>query len=223
VGHALVVWLVALVISQLVLGSMIAALDLSTDNEEWPLWFIAVAFVPLGFGLVCGSILVSRRWGTGDVRKDYRFRFRPIDVLGLPLGAVFQLVFVPLLYRALWFIDPDQVDDEARALTDQASDAVGVLLLIVLVVVLAPIVEELFFRGLLMRALQARVNDALAIVVSAVLFALAHFQTVQFPALVMFGLIAGVIAQRVGRLGPSICFHAGFNLATVVVLTDLVG
>jgi membrane protease YdiL (CAAX protease family) len=36
---------------------------------------------------------------------------------------------------------------------------------------------------------------------------------------VMFGIMAGVIAQRVGRIGPAICFHAGFNLATVISLS----
>ena len=34
----------------------------------------------------------------------------------------------------------------------------------------------------------------------------------------MFGLVAGYCAQRTGRLGMSICAHAGFNATTVVVL-----
>jgi membrane protease YdiL (CAAX protease family) len=58
----------------------------------------------------------------------------------------------------------------------------------------------------------------LALIVSAVLFALAHFQVLQFPGLVLFGMVAGYLAQRSGRLGPAIFAHMGFNAATVVVL-----
>jgi membrane protease YdiL (CAAX protease family) len=49
-------------------------------------------------------------------------------------------------------------------------------------------------------------------------FALSHFQLIQFPALFVFGLVVGALAVRFGRLGPSIWTHAGFNLASVVLL-----
>ena len=77
-----------------------------------------------------------------------------------------------------------------------------------MVVVGAPIIEELFFRGLLMRSIQARWNDSLALVASSLFFALVHFQPLQIPGLFMFGLIAGTCAQRTGRLGMSIFAHA---------------
>ena len=92
------------------------------------------------------------------------------------------------------------------------------VLLVVLVVVGAPIIEELFFRGLLLRSIQARWSDTLALVGSSVLFGLAHFELLQLPALVMFGLVAGYCAQRTGRLGMSIWAHVGFNATTVAFL-----
>lgn len=191
-----------------------------TTQDELPLWFLALAQVPLWVGLVGSTLFISRQFGTGDVRRDYGFRAKPIDAaVGLPLGIAAQLVFVPLLYRYLLpFIDSERVTEPAKQLTEKATGA-GLLLLAVLVVVGAPLIEELFFRGLLLRALQGRYTNLLALGVSSVLFGLAHFQLVQFPALVMFGLLAGFLAQRTGRLGPSIFAHAGFNLATVLVLT----
>jgi len=45
-----------------------------------------------------------------------------------------------------------------------------------------------------------------------------HHVPLQFPALVMFGLIAGVLVQRDGRLGRAVWAHVGFNSWTVGVL-----
>jgi uncharacterized protein len=70
----------------------------------------------------------------------------------------------------------------------------------------------------LMRAIQARWNDSLALVASALFFALVHFQPLQIPGLFAFGLILGACAQRTGRLGMGILAHSAFNATAVVML-----
>jgi len=219
VGIALAGWLAALVISNVGAVLILSATGYAnTDYKDLPLWLIAVLQVPLWLGLLGAVIVVSRRFGTGSLRKDYGFWFRASDVIGVPIGVVVQLVFLPLLYRALSiFVDTSKVDEPAKNLTDRAQ-GIGVVLLVVLVVVGAPIVEELFFRGLLLRSIEARWNDTLALWASAILFGLAHFELLQLPALVLFGLVAGYCAQRTGRLGMSIWAHAGFNATTVAFL-----
>ncbi len=82
----------------------------------------------------------------------------------------------------------------------------------------SPLVEEVFFRGLVLKALEARWQPRTALVASSLVFGAAHFQPLQFPALVMFGLIAGVLVQRDGRLGRAVWAHVGFNSWTVGVL-----
>jgi uncharacterized protein len=219
VGIALLGWFAALVISNIGAVVILAATDYSgVDYDSLPLWLIAVLQVPLWLGLVGAVVVVSNRFGTGSLRKDYGFSFRTGDILGFPIGVVVQLVFVPLLYRALSVVvDTSAVDEPAKNLTDRAQ-GIGVALLVVLVVVGAPIIEELFFRGLLLRSIQARWNDTLALLASSILFGLAHFELLQLPALVLFGLVAGYCAQRTGRLGMSIWAHVGFNATTVVFL-----
>jgi uncharacterized protein len=218
-GIALAGWFAALVFSNIGAVIILAATDYSgTDYIDLPLWLIAVLQIPLWIGLFGVVVIVSRRFGTGSLRKDYGFRFRSSDILGLPIGVVVQLVFVPLLYRLLSIVvDTSSVSEPAEQLTDRA-EGIGVALLVVLVVAGAPIIEELFFRGLLLRSIQARWSDSLALVASSVLFGLAHFELLQLPALVMFGLVAGYCAQRTGRLGMSIWAHAGFNGTTVAFL-----
>jgi membrane protease YdiL (CAAX protease family) len=86
------------------------------------------------------------------------------------------------------------------------------------VAVVAPVVEELFFRGLVLRSLERRVGTAWAVVGSAVAFGLAHFELLQLPALVGVGVVCGVLAVRTGRLGPGIFVHAAFNAVAVATL-----
>jgi membrane protease YdiL (CAAX protease family) len=80
-------------------------------------------------------------------------------------------------------------------------------------------VEELFFRGLVQRAVARRFGRVAAIGASAVLFGLAHFELLQLPALILFGVVLAVLADRTGRLGPGIVAHAAFNAVTVLTLT----
>ncbi len=219
IGIALAGWFAAIVFSNFGALVILAAAGYSgTDYIDLPLWLIAVLQIPLWVGLVGVVVIVSRRFGTGSLRKDYGFRFRSSDIAGLPIGIVIQLVFVPLLYRVLSVVvDTSSVSQPAEQLTDRA-EGIGIALLVVLVVAGAPIIEELFFRGLLLRSIEARWSDSLALVGSSILFGLAHFELLQLPALVMFGLVAGYCAQRTGRLGMSIWAHAGFNGTTVAFL-----
>ena len=57
-----------------------------------------------------------------------------------------------------------------------------------------------------------------AIAGSALVFGLSHFELYQLPALVVFGVILGVLAVRTGRLGPGIWAHGVFNLVAVIAV-----
>jgi hypothetical protein len=193
----------------------------NVNDEDRPLWVDALLLVPLWVGLLAATVIISRRWGTGRLRDDYGLRFRAFDLLGVPIGVASQVVLVPALYWVLELLLPWNLGDvsgQARTLTDRAGSDAEIVLLVLMVVVGAPIIEELFFRGLLMRSIQARWNDGLALVVSSLFFSLVHFQPLQFAGLFAFGLVLGTCAQRTGRLGMSIFAHAAFNATAVVML-----
>jgi membrane protease YdiL (CAAX protease family) len=189
--------------------------------EDLPLSLVALTQIPLWAGYL-GVPWYAARWKGDGLRHDFHLWMRWTDVpLGLAAGLVTQLVLVPVLYApALWLtdIDADELSKEAQDLTDKATDPLGVVLLVVIVVVLAPVIEELFFRGLFQRATYRRFGSALAIVFPAVVFGAVHLQPLQFPALVLFGLVAGMLVARFDRLGPAIWAHVGFNAIAVVSL-----
>jgi membrane protease YdiL (CAAX protease family) len=217
-GHAFAAWLIAALVA---LSGQIAILAatgyVDVTVEDRPLWLDAVLLIPLWVSLLVATIIISNHWGTGRLRDDYGLRFRAFDLLGVPIGIASQAVLIPAIYWILR-VSSEDVSSQARTLTDRAGSDAEVVLLVLMVIVGAPIIEELFFRGLLMRAIQARWNDGLALVASALFFALVHFQPLQIPGLFAFGLILGTCAQRTGRLGMSILAHAAFNGTAVVML-----
>ncbi len=190
-----------------------------TGRREESLGLVMVTLAAQWVGLVGAAVATSRWKGSGSLAEDFGLRVEAGDILpGLALGVGAQLVVMPLLYVPFKLLDPDlNLAEEARQLTALARGP-GLAVLAVSLVIGAPLVEELFFRGLLLRALDRRYGGRWAVGVSAVAFGLTHFQPLQLLGLVVFGVILGVLAQRRGRLGASVVAHAAFNATTVVLL-----
>jgi membrane protease YdiL (CAAX protease family) len=83
--------------------------------------------------------------------------------------------------------------------------------LLFMLVILAPVLEELFFRGLMLRGFLSHYGAAKAILGSALLFAAAHFNPWQFSAAFCAGLLFGWWFLRTGSLLPCIIGHAVHN------------
>ena len=182
-------------------------------------WQFALLQLPLWLTLAVVTWAVVRRHGV-DLRAALGLTQRWYDVfVGLASGLLTQLLLVPAIYLPLApFIDAEEVEEPARRIMSLADGPAGVAVVVVGVLLVAPFVEELYFRGLLLRALWGRMGRTAVVVVSSVLFGLAHVQLLQLPALVAFGLVAGVLVVATKRLAPAMWAHAAFNSFTVVQL-----
>lgn len=214
-GDAAIGLLVGWLAAAIVVASLVGGSSSTTPS----LGVQALGEAALWLGLLGVPLYASRRKGRGDLTQDFGFSFRWSDpFVGLPIGVACQLLLVPLIYLPMeQFFTKHQLEEPVRKITGSAHGA-GYLALTIVVVVGAPIVEELFFRGLLLRSLQRRFGDRWAVLGSAVVFGVAHFEPLQLPALVALGVILGAMAVSTKRLGPSIFAHAGFNLVTMVAL-----
>lgn len=85
-------------------------------------------------------------------------------------------------------------------------------------IVLAPIVEEVFFRGILYPYLKQRTRQGFALVVTSVLFAAIHFNVTIFIPLVFFGIVLALLYERTDSLLTPIATHAIFNATNFVML-----
>lgn len=180
---------------------------------------LALGQIGLWLGLLGSVLWAGRRKGTGRVGGDFGFRWRPLDlVIGPVIGLGSQLLLVPLIYLPLrWFIENPDVSKPARELAEQARGPAYIGFAAVAILA-APVIEELFFRGLVLRSILRRFGTGWAVTGSAAAFGVAHLQLLQLPALVALGLVLGLMAVRTGRLGPGIAAHAAFNALAVVSL-----
>jgi CAAX protease family protein len=217
---AVVTWLIAFVLGQLVSTLIIATSGAeSSDNVPIPTLFAGVAATWIAY--LAGMYVASQRSGSGDVVEDYAIRAKAIDVIGLPIGVLTQLVLVPLVYvplRALWpsTFSEDRLSETAQKLADRAQGGTMVIL-VLMVCIGAPLVEELVYRGMLQRSFAARTSHIVAWLVTALWFTLIHFRPVEYPGLFVFALVTGACLMITDRLGMSMATHIAFNVTGLLL------
>ncbi len=194
------------------------------ENIDEPNWLLGVSAILLWGPFLLALSFASRRKGSGNFVKDYSLRFRFIDLLGVPIGVLSQVFLVGLVTWPFHLLfpekfDPKNVEKRARDLFDNAH-GIWLVVLVIVVVVGAPIVEELVYRGLIHGHLRKSINEIVALFLTAVWFAGIHFQIVEFPGLFAFALVLGSCFYFTNRLGMSVVAHIAFN-ATGLILVAL--
>ena len=88
-----------------------------------------------------------------------------------------------------------------------------------LVVILAPLSEELLFRGWIYTALRSRFGFAAALWATAILFALAHWEPTHLYAVVILpiGLVLGYLRERTGSTRATTLFHMIYNFSALAL------
>lgn len=99
----------------------------------------------------------------------------------------------------------------------------GVVVFVVIVVLGAPIVEELFFRGVVLPTLMSVMSFRLANLIQAGVFGSLHIDQGWFGvvAVTVAGLVLGAVRHRTGTLAASIALHAAFNTTAVVLILTI--
>ena len=204
------------------LGALMSSGSDGADDAEVTVGLLLVSSLVAWLFSVGVPVVATSLKGNGPV-ADLGLRIQVRDLLWFPVGVAVQAVAVPLLYWPILRVldkTTDDVSSEARELVDSASGA-GVLLLVLIVCVGAPIAEELFYRGLVLRSVEKRWSTVVAVVATTLLFGAVHLQGLQLPALLLIGAVLAVLTVRTGRLGPAILCHSGFNACTLFVLLVL--
>jgi membrane protease YdiL (CAAX protease family) len=168
-------------------------------------------------------------WLLARRREDLGFNIVGSDTFYLGLGLLLQLalavLFLPL--TSLLFPEGDSAQQVGTALSGLETTSARVAAVVTAVVV-APVTEELTFRGVLLKAFQNRGRRTIMVLTSLVFAAfhtlgldperLLQAAAVVLPQLFLVGLVLAWITLRTGRLGPAIFIHSGFNLLAALVL-----
>jgi membrane protease YdiL (CAAX protease family) len=167
--------------------------------------FVAAAFYAITAGIVTirsENLGIRAHWLLGPARTAL--------AIGGAIGGALAIALTGVLTLAT---GTPTVDPSARALA--AGESIGVLIAGALIIaVVAPLVEELVFRGFLTEALRSRGRNS-AVVLSGLAFAAAHLRFAQLRYYLLMGAGLGALYWKRGLLA-SIAAHAAFNGLLVV-------
>jgi membrane protease YdiL (CAAX protease family) len=131
-------------------------------------------------------------------------------VLAAVLGVVIQ-VPTTALYNVIVKRFPGPVDNDSHLMEDLARGTPWRVALCVIIVFAGPFLEEVFFRGALFRPLKKQSTTFGVILLSSLLFALAHLEKQIFLPIAIVGITLGILRSASGSLIPSIIMHTTFN------------
>ncbi len=176
---------------------------------------LEVTLVCVAIGVAVGAASdISLREGLASLGLR-RFRLSAFGWMALGL---FSYYVAAIAYGAL-ITEPDQ-KDIARDLGLNAG-VLAAIPVVVLIAIVAPIAEEIFFRGMLFGGLRKRLSTYPAAAISALVFGALHATTgiTAVPPLIVFGFMLALLYERTGSLAPGMIAHA-FNNALALALTS---
>jgi membrane protease YdiL (CAAX protease family) len=154
--------------------------------------------------------------GLAGLRDRLGFRFTSAADIGgallvwigaLVAGGIVTAALAPLI---------GEPPSNAVSILRRSFDPLFVAVIVPTICLLAPISEELLFRGALFGWLRSLLPSSAAIVITAALFAGAHLLPTLFPVLFVFGLGATWVRERTGSTLNSFAMHATQNTFAVV-------
>ena len=181
------------------------------------------ALVTLAFEAWAGGavLLVARRRGLGwrDLGFTFPASWWAYVILALAGAYATQIAYVVVM----WAIEQLSGVDVSRftagnRLPEELRGSPAVWAILGLsVIVAAPLGEELFFRGLVFRALDVSLPVWLAFLGSGVAFALMHFNIAVVVPFTVIGMIFAWAYRASGSLWTTVAAHAIFNTVSFVV------
>ncbi|MBQ6844573.1 MAG: CPBP family intramembrane metalloprotease [Agathobacter sp.] len=174
--------------------------------------FNTVAMIIFSFCcIITFGIWYKKRCG-GSFRLNLKKEFHPLEILGILFlvpGTQYLSAFVASLVSVIF---PSWLETYEQMLETAGLGEDITLIMFIYSVFMAPISEELIFRGVTLRIAQRVLPFALANTLQAALFGLFHMNPLQGCYTFIIGLILGYIIHKGGTIYHVILFHFLFNL-----------
>jgi membrane protease YdiL (CAAX protease family) len=198
------------------LAGVLSAAGVHTDGGKAP-GFTVAATLLLDVSVVGASVLLAgvvtrpRPWHFGLRGGSLAFTAK-IASIGVLAYFLFDLVYAAVV----------QPKNPQKVVQDLGADKSTLLLVTgaLVVIVVAPVCEELFFRGFLFRVLRTRMPLWVAALIDGILFGVVHGELVIVPILTALGMVLCWVYERTGTLFAPIALHALNNTISYGVTTD---
>ncbi len=182
---------------------------------------VVVLYLGLMLAPLAILALLLRGRGPRPVGGWLQWGWRPVG--GLVLRALAAVLMVlPAVALAGWLVErlwPDPGGSNPLLdLVLTSADPLALACFAGTALVLAPLFEELLFRGVLLPVVAQRLGGGWAVLISAFVFAIAHLSLGELVPLFVLGLGLGWLRWRSGRLGACVLMHAFWNGLTFLNL-----
>ncbi len=170
---------------------------------------IGVLLLELMYLLPVAIILAWRRvhW------RHLGFGKFTLEVVGLGCGLLLIGYIIILAHNALlYFLGVDTQGDQIFQIFNQLESPIWFFLV---GAVVAPFVEEIFFRGFLFQGFRQKYGWLPALLLSSAIFSLAHLDPVSLIPTFVLGCVLTFVYHRSNSLWPGIIFHAAINFTSL--------
>ena len=209
------------VLSALIVGSIFGTMDpaiLSGANPGLPTYL--AMFIGQGFLIVPVLYYLKRK--KFDLIDSFRLNLVSRDIIYttffISIGAMILSDELNILVGMIIPLPDSFLQLEALL---KPEDPLSLVLLIITIVIIAPIGEELLFRGFLQTGLEKAWNDVTrSILFSSLFFAVIHFNPFWIIQIYFLGVLLGFLAWKTNSIIPCIIFHVIIN-ATSLLFTSI--
>lgn len=195
-----------------------------TDDDIAYQWLSSIGVV-IQFGIMLAILLLIAR---GISKREVFALRRPASwkrAAGLTVLCLVVIYAAAAAYSGLLSLLGDFDPSEEQGLVPDEWDpsrAAPFIAFFIAVTLLAPVVEELTYRGMGIWVFRPY-GALLAIVATGLLFGLAHGLLVGLPVLAFFGIVVGWLRVRTDSIYPPMALHATFNAIALVAAISGIG
>ena len=213
---------ISLVVVAVIVGAAIAASRSFAEFVDIDGWGEHVVFLVASI-LLHGSMLLTvwffavrprgGRWALLGFRRVKPISTTLIVVFGVAIAQSAVFGYTLLVEQlGIDFLVPDQMPPE------WADNPISFAIIAISAVIVAPLVEEIFFRGFIYQALRRTMAILPAALLTSVVFGIAHIDPAIIIPIAVVGMILLGIYRWTGNLWSSIITHAGYNAVAVAAL-----
>ncbi|MBP3451444.1 MAG: CPBP family intramembrane metalloprotease [Agathobacter sp.] len=163
------------------------------------------------FCIALFAIWYYRSFG-GNIKINVKKSFHPYEILGIALLVPGAQFMCSIAMSMISLIFPSWLEDYMELIESVGLTGDIPLLMMIYSVLLAPIGEELIFRGVTLRIARKAFPFWIANIIQALLFGIFHMNPLQGCYTFLVGLFMGYVCKKGGTLYHAILFHFLFNL-----------
>lgn len=200
----------SLFIVQLILTLILSIfIENKPENESWGVIISSISFIVV--------IWISSK----IFKTKFRLHYRPLKfniVLYSALMAICFVISYPFITISSFINNLEQNIIELTKVNLSINKSLYLYYFIVIIVM--PILEEIYYRKIILCQIEKKYNSLKAILISSLMFSIFHMDYIQFQISFIFGLLVGYIYVKTRRIEIPILLHSLVNLFIIITLSE---